>query len=474
MTQTHTPPAAAASLAKDLAAKGLSERGMHAWKEHIAAGKTSRVKLPRADQGGWEPPADRPDPIDLLEETNRGRRAELIPIRYGRMLSSPLAFLRGAASLMARDLASAPTTGIEVQVCGDCHLMNFGGYATPEQHMVFDVNDFDETFRAPWEWDLKRLAASFVLAGRSNQISEEESQRAAIACARSYRQHLRNYSRRTPLEVWHERLGMDRISAMVPDLASKKQREQFDRFSHQHLAAHHFPKIITTAGGSPRFVDQPPLFCHIEDEDEHQKLLDAIEDYSHSLPEDRRFLLSRYRLVDVAIKVVGIGSVGTHCYVALFVSELDDVLILQVKEARHSIMEPYRAKSPHENQGERVVMGQRLMQSASDLFLSWARSRHGLDFYVRQLRDMKFSIPVEGFTAVQLHRYGQACGWALGRAHAKGGDAIRISGYLGKGDVFDQAMGFFARAYADQTEQDHAALQKAVDSGRVQAIREAN
>ncbi|KEF40610.1 MAG: hypothetical protein ER33_16115 [Cyanobium sp. CACIAM 14] len=447
---------------------------MHAWEKQIAAGKAIRTNLARTDQGHWEPPADRPDPIDLLGESNRGRRADLIPIRYGRMLSSPLAFLRGAASLMASDLGSAPTTGIEVQVCGDCHLMNFGGYATPERNLLFDVNDFDETFRAPWEWDLKRLVTSFVLAGRSNRINEEESQLAAIACARSYRQHLRNYSRRTPLEVWYERLGMDRLSEMVPDLTSKKQRAKLASFSHKHLVAHHFPNIITTAAGSPRFVDQPPLFFHIEDEEEQRRLLEAIEDYHASLPEDRRFLLSRYRLVDVAVKVVGVGSVGTHCYVALFVSELDDVLILQVKEARHSVLEPYCHQALCDNQGQRVVMGQRLMQSASDLFLSWARSRHGLDFYVRQLRDMKFSIPVEGFTAVQLHRYGQACGWALARAHAKGGDAGRISGYLGKGDVFDQAMGFFARAYADQTERDHEALQKAVHSGRAQAIKEAN
>jgi uncharacterized protein (DUF2252 family) len=440
--------------------------------ERIEIGKSLRDKLPRSTQANWKPPANRRDPIDVLEESNQERLPELIPIRYGRMLRSPFTFLRGSASLMAYDLASLPTTGIPVQACGDCHVLNFGFFATPERNLVFDINDFDETLPAPWEWDLKRLVVSLVLAGRDNKLADNESQEAVIECVRSYREHLREYSRMSPLEVWYNRLDMETIIEMAPDVKAKEFREEIANKAHERVIENLFPKIAAPVGGRPRFVDQPPVLFHPAVEDFEERVREGLEDYRQSLSVERRVLLDRYRLEDTALKVVGIGSVGTRCFIGLFFSEDNHPLILQFKEARRSILEPYTEKSQFDNQGERVVMGQRLMQSSSDIFLGWMRGRGGYDFYVRQLRDMKFSIPLEGFSAVQLNRYADFCGWTLARAHAKSGYSATISGYLGKGDQFDQAMGEFAITYADQTERDHEALVKAVRSGRVEAMDE--
>jgi uncharacterized protein (DUF2252 family) len=442
--------------------------------ERIQIGKSLRERLPRSDHAIWQPPAAGREPIEIIEASNRGRLQELIPIRYGRMLRSPFTFLRGSAALMAYDLATTPKTDIIVQACGDCHLLNFGFFGTPERNLVFDINDFDETLPAPWEWDLKRLVVSFVIAGRDSDLSDRESKAAAIDCARSYREHLREYSRLSPLEVWYTRIGAEQAIEMAPDEKTRKIREQMMTKARERIIEHLYPKIVTQSGGRNRFVDQPPILYHVNEPDWETLVREGLEDYRQSLPEERRVLFDRYQLEDFALKVVGIGSVGTRCYIALLFSEDNHPLILQVKEACPSVLEPYTAKSQYENQGQRVVTGQRLMQSSSDIFLGWTRGRGGNNFYLRQLRDMKFSLPIEGVSAVQLQRYAEFCGWTLARAHAKSGDAATISGYLGKGDQFDLALGEFAIAYADQTEQDHAALVDAVKTGRVEALVEEN
>jgi len=440
--------------------------------ERVDAGKSLRNQVSRKAHGQWQPPAERRDALEILEESNKGRLPELTPIRYGRMLRSPFTFLRGSAGLMAYDLASMPTTGLRVQACGDCHLLNFGLFATPERNLIFDLNDFDETLPAPWEWDLKRLVASFVVAGRDCGISEKRSREAAIACARSYREHLRQFSTMSPLEVWYYRIDAETLIEMAPDAKAQTRRREMADKARKRIGEHLFPKIAKAVGGHYRLVDQPPVLVHPAEENWDERVREGIEDYRESLPDDRRQLFDRYRLEDLALKIVGIGSVGTRCYVGLFSSEEGSPLLLQFKEARRSVLEPYTAKSLYENQGERIVVGQRLMQSASDIFLGWSRGRHGYNFFGRQLRDMKFSFPVEGCSALQLERYAEVCGWSLARAHAQSGDAAAIGGYLGRGDASDVALGEFAVAYADQTERDHAALAKAVHNGRVEALVE--
>jgi uncharacterized protein (DUF2252 family) len=386
------------------------------------------------------------------------------------MLRSPFTFLRGSAALMAHDLATTPSTGLRVQACGDCHLLNFGIYATPERNLVFDLNDFDETLPAPWEWDLKRLTVSFVIAGRDNKVSDADCRGAALQCVRAYREHLRKYSHASPLEVWYARLDMQDAIDQAPDEKSRKYRERLAEKARQRVIENLFPRIAGKVGGHHHLVDQPPLLFHSSEKDADERFQEALSDYRESMSDERRMLLDRYRLQDFALKVVGIGSVGTLCFVGLFMDEQGNPLLLQFKEARRSVLEPYAGKSEYELQGQRVVIGQRLMQSSSDIFLGWARGRHGRDVYVRQLRDMKMSLPLEGFTGVQFERYATACGWALARAHAKSGDAVAISGYLGKGDAFDEALADFSVAYADQTEKDQAALVKAVSSGKLKAI----
>ena len=440
--------------------------------ERIAAGRALRDKVPRTSHSAWTPPAKHRDPIAILEKSNEDRVQELVPIRYGRMLRSPFAFLRGSAALMAHDLATTPSTGIRVQVCGDCHLMNFGLFATPERNLVFDLNDFDETMPAPWEWDIKRLAASFAVAGRDNRLADGESRDAAVACVRAYRENLREYSKMSPLEVWYSCLDMDTLIETAPDEKIRKIRQQLADKARERVVESVFPKLATQVAGQPRIVDQPPILYHVADPEFMDKIREGVADYRATLSDERRVLLDRYHLVDAALKVVGIGSVGTRCFIGLFFSEENHPLILQFKESCRSVLEPYVGKSNYANQGQRVVMGQRLMQSSSDIFLGWSRGRAGRDFFVRQLRDMKMAVPIEGVTATQLERYAGLCGLVLARAHAKSGDAATISGYLGKGDAFDEALGDFALAYADQTEKDHAVLVEAVNSGRLEALVE--
>jgi uncharacterized protein (DUF2252 family) len=432
-----------------------------------------RDKVPREHHATWKPPAKRRDPIAVLEESNRDRMQELVPIRYGRMLRSPFTFLRGSAGLMAYDLATTtPNTGLRVQACGDCHLLNFGMFATPERNLVFDMNDFDETLPAPWEWDVKRLGASFVVAARDRRFSDEDARDVAIACARAYREHLRECSKKSPLEVWYERLDMQALIEQAPDANAKKVRQAIAEKAHQRIGEYLVPKLTTAGGGQRRLVDQPPVLFHLAEKDAEERFREGLEDYRLSLPDSVRVLFDRYRLEDWAVKVVGIGSVGTRCLVGLFFSPEGHPLFLQFKEACPSVLAPYAGKSVYENQGQRVVVGQRLMQSSSDIFLGWTAGRRGYHFFGRQLRDMKMSFPVEAMSVVQMKRYAEVCGSVLARAHAKSGDAAKISGYLGKTDAFDQAIGEFSLAYADQAIRDHAALVAAVNSGRLEALVE--
>lgn len=440
--------------------------------DRLEMGKLLRDQLPRAMHAEWKPSNDREDPIAILEKSNEGRIPELIPVRYGRMLRSPFTFLRGSAALMASDLATMPRTKLEVQACGDCHLLNFGLFATPERNLVFDINDFDETHPGPWEWDLKRLATSFVVGGRDQGISDDACREAARECARSYREHLRDYSTMSPLDVWYARLDADSLIELSPDEETRERRKNLIEKAKERIVEHLFPKIINQVGGRFRFVDQPPILFHVTESDAEERMRQGLQEYRESLPDERRILLDRYQLDDFAVKAVGIGSVGTRCFVILLFSEENDPLILQVKEASRSVLEPFTSKCKYENQGQRVVVGQRLTQSSSDIFLGWVRGQTGNDFYVRQLRDMKLSAPIEGATASQLKSYADLCGWTLARAHAKSGDASTISGYLGKGDRFDKALEDFSILFADQNEKDYAVLVKAERKGKIKAIRE--
>ena len=444
--------------------------------DRITAGKALRDSVPRQSHAGWEPPANRRDPIDLLKESNQDRMPELVPIRYGRMLPSPFTFLRGSAGLMASDLATTPTTGLRVQACGDCHVLNFGLFATPERNLIFDINDFDETLPAPWEWDVKRLAVSFAVAVRDIKLTDKQAQAAAIECVRAYRERLRECSKMSPLDVWYDRLDAQTIIDMAPDAKIKEFREEIVAKAKQRISDYLYPQISEEVAGRRRLIDQPPALFHIskELEPEHEAIiLEALADYRLSLPDERRVLFDRYSLEDVVIKAVGIGSVGTLCFVGLFFSAENHPLLLQFKEACPSVLEPYAGKSQYENHGQRVVVGQRLMQSASDIFLGWTRGRRGRDFFIRQLRDMKMSARIEeGASAKQAMLYAELCGRTLAHTHAKSGDAALISGYLGKTDEFDLAIGEFALAYADQNETDYAALVEAVKSGKIEALVE--
>jgi uncharacterized protein (DUF2252 family) len=438
---------------------------------NFTAGKELRDITPRQSHAGWKPLADRRDPIDILEESNKDRLPELVPIRYGRMLRNPFTFLRGSSGLMAYDLFTTPNTGLQVQACGDCHLLNFGMYATPERNLIFDINDFDETLPAPWEWDVKRLAASFAVAGRYIKLTDNEIESAVVECVRAYREHLRNYAKQSPLKIWYDHLDAQMIIDMAPDAEARKKRKEFAEKAKQRIGDYLFPKISTKGDGKQILIDQPPLIFHVthkQNPNFTENVRETLKSYRLSLSDDRRVLLDRYRIEDIAMKVVGIGSVGTRCFIALFVSSENHHLLLQIKEACSSVLEPYAGKSLYKNHGQRIVVGQRLMQSSSDIFLGWARAPKGY-YFVRQLRDMTYSVTVEGSSSVQMKRYAEICGWTLARAHAKSGDAALISGYLGKSDTFDQAIGEFALAYADQNEKDYTALVAAVKAGRIKA-----
>jgi uncharacterized protein (DUF2252 family) len=438
----------------------------------IAAGKALRDKIPREQHGRWNGVKERPNPIDLLHKSDAGRMKKLLAIRYGRMLPSPFTYYRGAAGVMAADLARTPTTALKVQACGDCHLLNFGGFATPERNIIFDINDFDETLPAPWEWDVKRLVASIVLAARSNGLSDSHGRDCAVSCARMYREHMRKFSRMGPLRIWYAKISVTDFINSLPKALQKQAKKRIEKTAVRSGSEYDFPKLAGSVGGQIRISDQPPLIFHPESTNRAgaTAILDQLlQRYRESLHEDRRILVDRYRLVDVAIKVVGIGSVGRRCWIALMMSEGNDPLFLQFKEAVQSVLEPYAGRTVYGHHGQRVVMGQRLMQPASDIFLGWITNPDGHHFYVRQLHDAKIKPLVETFNAEMLDVYAQACGWVLARAHAKSSQISgTISGYLGgSSDAFDTAMGKFALAYADQAERDHAALKAAVRTGRI-------
>jgi len=438
--------------------------------ERMAAGKALRERVPRTSHAKWTPASDRPDPVTLLKESDRGRLSELLPIRYGRMRVSPFAFFRGAAALMAWDLAATPNTKIRVQACGDCHLLNFGGYGSPERRLVFDINDFDETLPAPWEWDVKRLAASVVLAGRQKGIRERRCSDAARAVVASYRTQIREYARMPFLEAWYSHIDVELFIDKAKTGRDRKYWKRVERAAKMQTAEYILPKITEVSHGRRRIIDHPPLVYHPRDIariDEHVRAL--FHRYSLTLPEERRVILDRYRIVDIARKVVGVGSVGTRCDVALLMAEADDALVLQLKEAMPSVLDGHAGKSRFTNNGERVVTGQRMLQAASDVFLGWTRDDDGHDYYFRQLRDMKMKFDLESMNKSEWLEYVQICGWTLARAHARTGDAARIGGYLGKSSTFDDAIGEFAVTYADQTERDHAALLQAIRAGRVRA-----
>ena len=438
-----------------------------------AQGKALRDLVPREAHAGWKAGQDRRDPIDVLQDSNEGRMPDLIPIRFGRMMQSPFTFYRGSASIMAADLATTAQSGLRVQACGDAHLLNFGGFATPERPSVFDINDLDETLPAPWEWDLKRLAASVVIAGQHLRLSETQSARAAEATARSYREHMVDYAAMRAMEVWYDTIGLDDVLSVLDERKRQEVRERVEKAQERSSPEAVFPKLVEHRGAEPRFRDDPPLIFHPTAEmapGVTTGFREPLEAYRASLPDHVRVLFDRYRLCDVAVKVVGIGSVGMSCLVGLFIASENDPLFLQVKEARASVLEPYAGKSVFENHGQRVVNGQRLMQSASDIFLGWTRGKHGRDAYLRQLRDVKVSAIIEDWDAELLREYGKLCAWALAKAHARSGDAAMIAGYMGTSSAFDDAIKEFAVEYADQNQRDYRAFIKAVREGRLKAI----
>jgi uncharacterized protein (DUF2252 family) len=448
--------------------------------ERRAQGKALRDAVPRQAQAGWKPKKGRRDPVELLIESNAGRVENLIPIRHARMAESPFAFYRGSAALMAADLATTPTSGLRVQACGDAHLMNFGAFATPERNVIFDINDLDETLPAPFEWDLKRLAASVVIAAQHLRLPQSDAARAAIDCARSYREHMADYASMRALDVWYDKIDVQKYEDRTGDpeivaAARKRFAERIEKEQRRTVPDHLYPKLVSEEGARPRIKDDPPLIFHPTAKMAPgivSGYAEVIAAYRESLPEHTRTLFDRFHFFDLAFKVVGVGSVGTNCAVCLFMADDDDPLFLQVKEARASVLEPYAGKSLHANHGQRVVAGQRLMQSASDVFLGWLVAKNGNHAYVRQLRDMKMSAVIEDWDTPTLRQYGRMCAQALARAHARSGDAAMIAGYMGSGQAFDDAIGEFAVEYSDQAHSDYRAFVRAIRDKRIEAIVE--
>jgi uncharacterized protein (DUF2252 family) len=447
-------------------------------------GKLARAEIPRSSHGEWAPAAARPDPVAVLEREGSTRVPELLPIRYGRMIASPFSFFRGAAGQMAADLAPTPNCGIRVQLCGDAHLSNFGGFASPERDLLFDLNDFDESHPGPWEWDVKRLAASVEIAGRDRGFTAKQRRAAVRATVAEYRRAMRRFATMSNLDVWYARLDQSTAMSGFLAKASARQLRGLQKTVEKGRAKDNsraFAKLAHHVDGAPQIVSDPPLIVRIDDllskiqaRELADRLRGLLSDYRASLPDDRRRLLERYRFVDLARKVVGVGSVGTRAWVVLLLGRDDrDPLFLQCKEAQPSVLEPFLGQSEFENHGQRVVEGQRLMQAGSDTMLGWLSTTgidgESRDFYVRQLWDWKTSADVGVMMPAPMTSYGRMCGWTLARAHARSGDCIAISGYLGGGEAFDQAIERFADAYADQNERDHQALLDAVASGQITA-----
>jgi uncharacterized protein (DUF2252 family) len=454
--------------------------------ERAERGKAARSAVPRQSHAVYDPPTDRPDPEGLLERQAATRLPDLVPVRYGRMLASPFSYFRGAALSMAADLAATPVSGLAVQACGDAHLSNFGVYATPERALVFDLNDFDETLPGPWEWDVKRLAASLEVAARGNGYRPGLRRKIVTAAVTRYREAIRTFAGQGNLDVWYARAETGALREQFgSQLAAREQRQAESAVAKARTrdSLQALDRLTQQVDGRPRIVADPPLVVPLSElvagsadqaklETELRTLIGA---YRRTLETDRRYLLEQFQFADMARKVVGVGSVGTRCWIVLmFGHDTSDPLFLQVKEAERSVLEDFAGASEYANHGERVVAGQRLMQAASDIFLGWQRTQidpdgRPHDFYVRQLRDGKFSADIETLSAAGMRAYGELCGWTLARAHARSGDRIAIAAYLGQSAVFDQAIAEFAAAYADQNDCDHQALAAAVASGRVTA-----
>jgi uncharacterized protein (DUF2252 family) len=455
--------------------------------ERAARGKAARAEVPRSSHAGWDAPSGRPDPVGLLEEQAKSRVQDLVPIRYGRMLASPFAFYRGAACLMASDLASTPRSGLIVQVCGDAHVSNFGLFGSPERELLFDINDFDETAHGPWEWDVKRLAASLAIAGRNNGFADKERAEVVRDAVGAYRSAMRGFAAMGNLEVWyaHARVqqGLPGLQAML-DKKNLKAAERMVTKARTKDSLEAFAKLTHIVDGELRIISEPPLIVPVEEllpPDDAAKFLETLHDlirsYRRTLQGDRKHLLEDFRFVHLARKVVGVGSVGTRAWIVLMLGrDGQDPLFLQAKEAQASVLEPFVGKSRYANHGQRVVEGQRLMQASSDIFLGWNRLAgfDGVvrDFYIRQLRDWKGSWAPEAMVPQVMNVYGQMCGWTLARAHARSGDRVAIASYLGNSDAFDRAIASFSEAYADQNEQDYDALKAAVKADRIKATIE--
>jgi len=457
--------------------------------ERAVRGKAARGEAPLESHAGFDPPPDRPDPVALLEEQAATRVPELVPVRYGRMMVSPFTYYRGAALPMASDLAATPVSGLSVQACGDAHLSNFGLFGSAERRLVFDVNDFDETLPGPWEWDVKRLAASLEVAARDNGFAAKKRRQIVTATVSRYREAMRAFAGLSDLDVWYASADMDELRRQYESQLKARQRKAVDkgltkartRDSMQAVA-----RLTRVVDGRPRIISDPPLLVPVGElipaetdrKSLEARLVELIAKYRRTLETDRRYLLEQFEFADMARKVVGVGSVGTRCWIVLLLGrDPTDPLFLQVKEAEASVLARFVGASRYANQGQRVVAGQRLMQASSDIFLGWQRTGAGLDgppgdFYVRQLRDWKFSLDIETMVPRGMRIYGQLCGWTLARAHARSGDRIAIAAYLGASDTFDQAIAQFAAAYADQNEKDHDALVAAAASGRITAERD--
>ncbi|MFE7266328.1 DUF2252 domain-containing protein [Streptomyces sp. NPDC057592] len=455
--------------------------------QRAARGRAARRAAPRSSHAEFEPSADRPDPLAVLEAQSVARVPELVPIRYGRMAESPFRFYRGAAAIMASDLASTGDCGIRAQLCGDAHLLNFGLFASPERNLLFDINDFDETSPGPWEWDVKRLAASFVVAGRANGFTDQERADIVLTTVRAYRESMIRFAGMRNLDVWYSRTDIGRLEALVSQQLAKRGRRKLSRAASKARtrdSLRAFDKLTVSVDGEPRIAADPPLLVPVaallpagERDATQERFRELIGRYGRSLPSDRRTLLSDFRFVDMARKVVGVGSVGTRCWIILMLGrDGGDPLLLQAKEAGPSVLAPHAGPGPYRNQGERVVAGQRLMQAAGDIFLGWERVEgidgRRRDFYVRQLRDWKGAMEPEDMVPSGMRVLGEACGTALARAHARSGDRIAIAAYLGRSHSFDRALTYFAEKYADCNERDHRALVDAVRAGRLPATRD--
>ena len=452
--------------------------------ERVTRGKAARTEVPRSQHAGFEPASDRPDPIALLESQAETRVPELVPIRYGRMLVSPFTFYRGAAKIMAADLATTPDTGLTVQCCGDAHLSNFGVFASPERRLVFDINDFDETLPGPWEWDVKRLAASMLIAARDNGYSIKQQDQIVLATVEQYRKAMREFAGMENLEVWYAHLEIESLLAQRQTELKRRQVKRTEKAlakarTRDSMTA--FSKLTEVKDGHAEIADQSPLIVplRVMAPERHEQLFEELRtllrSFRSTLEPDRRHLLEQFELSDFARKVVGVGSVGTRAWISLlFGRDGSDPLFLQMKEAEASVLEEHLAASEFSNHGERVVRGQRLMQAASDIFLGWVHVESPLDgthrdFYGRQLKDWKGSAEIDQMVPSGMVVYGRLCGWTLARAHARSGDRIALAAYLGSGAAFDRAILEFSRDYADQNERDYAQLVDAVASGRIVA-----